>query len=443
MHQRPRLLTLALLAPSLALPALADGPGPSRVSVSSTGAEGNGSSGPSGETRVHAVSDDGRYVAFLSQASNLVSGDTNNRLDVFRRDRQTGTTVRVSVGDAGQEGDKNSLGLAMSADGRFVAFSSDATNLVAGDANGVPDVFVWDAQTGTSTCVSRTPGGATGNGASAAPAISGDGLLVGFESFASDLVAVDGNGFSDVFLHDRASGVTSLVSATPGGAAGNGVSEMPALSADGSTFVFSSGATDLGPADPNNLRDLYVRDLTSGTMERVTKPGVTFNGTSVEPSVSADGRWIAFSSGATNIVPNTQTIGNVFLHDRQTGSFEIASLGLDGTDGNGPSFHASLSADAQWVAFQSSATDLVPGDTNIAYDVFVRNLDQGWTERVSVDHTGAQLDIASRAPALGADGRFCAYHTPDGDVVPDDFNGTYDVFLHDRGYGTGGAGAVY
>src|SRR5437762_758323 len=213
-----------------------------RVSVASDGTEGNDVSLGS------ALSADGRFVAFDSAATDLVAGDTNGVSDVFVHDRQTGTTERVSVASGGAQGNGSSglIGFAfppaLSADGRFVAFVSAATDLVAGDTNGVSDVFVHDRQTGTTERVSVASGGAQGNGNSggffAVPALSAAGRFVAFQSAATNLVAGDTNGTTDVFVHDRQTCTTERMSVASGGAQGNGVSAGPALSADGRVVAF-------------------------------------------------------------------------------------------------------------------------------------------------------------------------------------------------------------
>src|SRR5881409_2729990 len=234
------------------------------------------------------------------------------------------TTVRVSVASGGTEGDDASLGSALSADGRFVAFDSAATDLVAGDTNHVSDVFVHDRQTGTTERVSVASGGAQGNGSSGLigfafpPALSADGRFIAFQSFATNLVAGDTNSATDVFVHDRQTGMTERVSVASDGTQANNVSSYPAL--------------------------------------------------------SADGRFVAFESDATNLVAgDTNGATDVFVHDRQTGATERASVASDGNQGNGSSSGAALSADGRLVVFHGTASNLVAGDANGAYDVFVHD----------------------------------------------------------------------
>jgi Tol biopolymer transport system component len=226
-----------------------------RVSVGTGGVEGNDRSG------TEALSTDGRFVAFGSWADNLVPGDTNEAFDVFIRDRQTGRTERVSVGTGGVEGDDRSGTVALSADGRFVAFGSWADNLVPGDTNGNADVFVRDRRTGVTERASVGPNGVQGNGDSGSYAtvvLSADGRFVAFQSSASNLVPGDTNGLDDIFVRDRLKGVTERVSLGPNGVQGNDGSSSPALSADGRFVAFGSWADNLVPGDTNEEEDVFV-----------------------------------------------------------------------------------------------------------------------------------------------------------------------------------------
>src|SRR3989441_47631 len=242
----------------------------------SGGAQGNGSSGLIGFAFPPALSADGRFIAFVSLATSLVAGDTNGATDVFVRDRQTGTTERVSVASDGTESNDASLGSALSADGRLVAFQSDATNLVPGDTNSATDVFVHDRQTGMTERVSVASDGTQANNASSYPVLSADGRFVAFDSAATDLVAGDTNGASDVFVHDRQTGTTERVSGASDGTQGNDASAGPALSADGRLVAFHSTATNLVAGDTNRAYDVFVHELmVSTTTSSTTQPAAT------------------------------------------------------------------------------------------------------------------------------------------------------------------------
>jgi Tol biopolymer transport system component len=349
----------------------------SRVSVSNTGVEANG---PSVISYKPAISADGRYVAFESSASNLVPGDTNGRFDVFVRDRRAGTTSRVSVSDTGAEANGDSFNASVSADGRYVAFVSTASNLVHGDTNGRFDVFVRDRRAGTTSRVSMTDTGAEGNADSFNASVSADGRYVGFVSYASNLVLGDTNGVPDVFVHDRRAHLTSRVNVSSTGAQAQGETLFGpinvAISANGRYVTFNSAASNLVPGDTNGARDVFVRDRRAGTTSRVSvsDTGAEANGDSFEPAISADGRYVAFDSFASNLVPGGSSgLGDVFVRDRRAGTTSRVSVSDTGAEANGQSFEPAISANGRYVAFYSSASNLVPGDTNGVYDIFIRS----------------------------------------------------------------------
>ena len=362
-----------------------------RVSV------GAGAAQADGVSAAPVLSANGRYVAFQSAASNLVSGDTNARIDVFVRDRDADgngvfdepggvTTVRVSVDSAGGQADAASRAPAMSADGRFVAFESSATNLVPEDTNGADDVFVHDRDADgngvfdepggtTTTRVSTSTAGAQGDGFSAAAAISADGRVVAFDSGAATLVGGDTNSSVDVFVHDRQTGETIRVSVDSSGVEGDSASLSPSLSADGGLVAFESSATNLAAGDTNGVEDVFVHDRASGITRRVSVGSAGNQGDldSFSAALSADARFVAFQSFATNLVGgDTNHFLDVFVHDLTSGLTERASVGSGGAEGNNISANPALSADGRFLAFGSAASTLVAGDTNLATDVFVR-----------------------------------------------------------------------
>jgi Tol biopolymer transport system component len=283
-----------------------------RVSVASNGTQGNGNSFAS------SISTDGRYVVFESFASNLVSGDTNGVEDVFVHDRQTGQTSRVSVASNGVQGNDPSYTPFLSADGRYVAFASDANNLVSGDTNSsTADVFVRDLQTNQTSRVSVASSGTQGNDFSSSPSLSTDGRYVAFISEASNLVSGDTNGVADIFVHDRQTGQTSRVSVASSGTQGNSGSFAPYLSPDGRYVAFQSTASNLISGDTNNRDDVFVRDWQTGQTSRVSvaSNGTQGNGSSFNPSPSAAGHYVAFESFANNLVDgDTNSVTDVFVH---------------------------------------------------------------------------------------------------------------------------------
>jgi Tol biopolymer transport system component len=365
------------------------GNGTERVSVDSAGNQGNL---PSYST---AISADGRFVAFASDADNLVPGDTNGQTDIFVHDRKTGATERVSIDSAGNQGNLPSFDPAISANGRFVAFRSDADNLVPGDTNGGgppfgADVFVHDRRTGATERVSIDSAGNQGNLPSFDPAISANGRFVAFSSFADNLVPGDTNGgdllfgAADVFVHDRRTGVTTRVSVDSAGNQANNGSLAPAISANGRFVAFSSDADNLVPGDTNGGGGPFL----TGT--------------------------------------------DAFVHDHKTGATERVSIDSAGNQGNLPSYSAAISANGRFVAFSSDADNLVPGDTNGETDAFVHDRKTGATERVSIDSAGNQGNNFSYSAAISANGRFVAFGSLADNLVPGDTNGQIDVFVHDR-----------
>jgi Tol biopolymer transport system component len=304
--------------------------------------------------------------------------------DVFVHDRETGSTERVSVSSDGSEGDWSSFDPSISADGRYVAFSSVASNLVSGDTNGWDDIFVHDRQTGTTECVSVSSNGEQGNSISMYPSISADGHYVAYESLASNLVSEDTNDDWDIFVRDRQTGSTERVSVSSDGVQGNNWSEKASISANNRYVAFMSMSSNLVSGDTIvcyaeiSCPDIFVHDRQTGSTERVSvsSNGNQGNAESNHPSISADGRYVAFMSYASNIVSgDTNGTSDVFVHDRKIESTERVSVSNDGSQGNSTSFYLYISAGGRYVAFMSHASNLVSGDTNNAPDIFVR--DQG------------------------------------------------------------------
>ncbi len=399
-----------------------------RVSLATDGTQGDASSiSPS-------ISADGRYVVFLSGASNLVSGDTTGFSDIYMHDTQSGTTVRVLVASHGAEGDGKSSQPAISVDGRYVAFESDASNLVSGDKNGLSDIYVYDTRTGMTTRVSLATDGTEGDGVSSSPAIMADGRYVAFESYASNLVSEDTNWYSDIYVHDTQSGTTALISLATDGNAGNSDSYSPVISNDGRYVAFESRATNLVSGDTNGSRDIFVRDNLSDTTTRVS---LATNGTeggdhSYDPAISNGAHYVAFRSEATNLVSgDTNGIDDIFVHDTHTGATTRVSLATDGTEGDGDSRAPTISADGRYVVFESDASNLVSGDTNGTYDIFVHDTQTGMTTRVSLATGGTEGNSDSLQAAISADGNYVAFYSVATNLVSGDTNGLNDIFVHD------------
>jgi Tol biopolymer transport system component len=404
-----------------------------RLSVGPNGAQADGRS------FIPALSADGRYAAFYSDATNLVTGDVNNARDVFLRDQQSGETTRVSVGPAAVEANGDSFEPAISGDGRFVAFSSGATNLVGGDSNDANDVFVRDRQANTTTRVSVGLAGANANGGSDAPSISADGRYVAFTSAATNLVEGDTNNQRDAFVFDRQTGVTTRASLAFNGDQPNLDSFTPELSADGKFLVFTSFASNLVSFDDNESSDVFVRDLQAGTTTRVSEyaGGFQAEGDSLRPAISADGRYVAFDSDAWNLAwGDTNDTFDIFLHDRQTGYTTRVSVDDSGGQSDGASYRPSLSADGRYIAYFTEASNLVAGDTNGASDVILYDRNSGATKRLSVAGGGAEANGNSLRAALSGNGRLVVFESDASNLVAGDSNQFTDVFAHDRAAAT-------
>jgi hypothetical protein len=431
---RRKILAIALLL-SLALASLGGRAGQSveLISTSLSGTSGNG------DSVGWSITPDGRYVAFYSRASDLVTNDTNNRYDVFVRDRETRTTELISVSMSGTSGNNDSEVSAISADGRYVAFQSVANNLVPGDTNGRRDIFVRDRIGGTTERITIESFGAPSNAFSDTgnPSVSADGRLVAYFSEVDTFVQDDHNGTHDVFVYDRQLGITKRISVNEDGIEGNGSSQHPWLSADGRVVAFASQANNLVAADTNSGFDIFVHNLQTGSVERVnlSDSGEQSNGDQQNPKISADGRFVAFTSTGTNLVPGDAngTTPDIFVRDRVTSRTTRVSVGSDGAQGNSFSSLSAISADGRFVAFTSYASNLVSGDTNGTPDIFVRDLVAATTARVSVDSAGNQGNSDSDAPAISAEGRVVAFSSAASNLVPGDTNNAFDVFVHDHG----------
>ena len=422
---RPLYLTASFVALAPAVLAQSN----SLVSVSSAGAQANDGS------YFSLISDDGRYVVFASDASNLAAGDSNNRKDIFRRDLVSGTTEIVSV-DVSGASSSNGLGLApsMSADGRYVAFQSNGNNIVPGDTNGDWDCFVRDMQSGVTERVSLTSTGAQATDRSDSPVLSPDGRFVIFESDAA-LVPADVNGQKDVYRLDRQSGALDLVSVTQAGVQGDGWSYHGDISDDGRYACFTSGSTNLVPGDTNGHVDMFWKDLQTGELRRVTvsSTGVQANNTSDWPYLSGDGQTVVFSSSASNLVTGDSNGDyDLFAHDLATATTERVSVSSAGAQGNDSTRSpVTVSPTGRFVIFASTASNLVANDGNMVQDIFLRDRAAQTTDRVNLNQFGQEANDWSFVPAMSANARFITYTSDATDIVPNDVNGERDIFAAD------------
>lgn len=396
----------AVLVPSIPAHAAEPGTTTTRVSVGADGVQAdNNSTHPS-------ISNDGRVVAFGSNARNLAAGDTNAFYDIYAHDMSSRTTVLVSVGAGGVAADAASSSPRISGNGRFVTFYSDATNLVAGDTNGEPDVFVHDLRTKKTV---MAPGGTEGG---LFPDISDSGRYVTY-STDSALVAEDTQAYMDVYLFDRVTGKVSLVSGAPPGQSGVGdawdsyisgngrfvayksrigsgdngiflydrvagsttqlldtVSSLGPISANGRFLTFSSDSSTLVDGDTNGDLDIFLLDRVTRKVTAVatTPAGVPGDGLSLGPDISSDGRYVSYWSTSTNLVADIADPGiHVYRYDRQTGRNTVVSI-PPGGKGDGGGFEGAISSGGRFVAYESYGRELVADDTNDVMDVFVTQL---------------------------------------------------------------------
>lgn len=450
-----------------------------RVSLHTNGTQGNRSSGMDFEMYSVGISADGRFVAFSSEATNLVNGDVNNLRDVFLRDRdvdQDGiydeagqvSTILVSRGVGGLPANGNSWEVAISANGRYIAFASDADNLVLGDTNATRDVFLYDRLVGSTICVSVTPSGQVGMGLSDQPSVNANGRFVVFRSYARDLVSAPQNLGSNIFLRDRDTdedGIydepgqvsTQLISVLRAGAVPvNADSYTPTISdADFERIsavktivvAFASRAPNIDPLfiDNDTVSDVYVReiDLVNPALTRTVLVGVTQlgglpNNETNMPYISGDGNYIAFASLANNIDSLADPLGyaDIFLREWRLTTIPLpitrVSVSYFGALANGDSYSPSVSRNGRFVAFASDANniDVAPQDLNNKRDIFLFDRDLGFSQRISLDFMGGEANEWSFAPVVAAGGGYVAFVSEATDLVNNDTNSVWDVFVY-------------
>lgn len=395
------------------------------VSVATGGAQANN------DSYYSLVSDDGRYIVFQSEASNLVPGDINNKYDIFRRDLVTEATELVSVATNGNSASGLSLSPTVSGDGRFVAWSSDAANLIVGDTNGTWDVFLRDMDAGVTTRVSVDADGNQVFQRSDGAQLSPDGKYVIFESDAA-LLARDTNGIKDCYRRNLIVDLLDLVSVTQSGGQGNGISYAPQISDDGLFACFFSSASNLVPGDSNGWGDVFWKDMRTGELLRVnvSSAGGQSNGESIWPYVSGDGLTVTFCSRGSNLVAgDTNSNWDLFAHDMLTAETSRLNVRPDGGQANSyvrsPS---AMSSDGRYVIFASLSTNLVPGDTNGFQDAFVRDRALEETFRVTFGADGSETDDDSFVPHMTPDLNVVTFTSEARNVVDSDTNGRRDIF---------------
>lgn len=413
----PTALATALAGAALGAgaPAVAADPPAHTVQVSvRTGgfAPGNGSNGVTATTRL--LSANGRYVVYAASGP-VVPGQQQLSFQIVRRDRQLGTTTLISRSTGGAIGNGNSYDPSISADGQVVAFRSAASNLVPGDTNGTTDIFVHDVRTGRTTRASVTSAGAQ------VPI----GQVAGDDVVGPPTISADGRwvGFTsrvsgytsddttgvNAYLHDRITGTIEVVSRHAGGAVGSAHVSTAVVPSANGDLVAFQSLDDLVPGAANAKIDVFVRDRRAG-QEGTTQVGGAEH-RDLRQAMTPNGRYVVFDSADAVVPGDTNAKSDVFVHDRVTGTYERVSVSSAGAQGNGDSTHGSISDDGRYVTFLSAATNLVGGDTNATADVFRHDRQTGRTIRVNVHDRGAQATAASSGPAISGDGQHVAFNS--------------------------------
>lgn len=405
------------------------------ITRASTAADGSQSNGH--VTWRPSVSENGQFVAFGSDDTNIVSGDTDYRYDVFVKNMQTGEIQRVEA----NSGFVGNIPVTISGDGRLVAFSSSASDLVTGDTNDVKDAFVADLISGETIRVSSSQSGVQANGTSGNPTLSGDGQLVSFHSSATNLISDDTNDASDVFVKNLQTGEVGLVSSSSTDAQGNAASYAygySSISDDGRFVAFMSYASNLVSGDTNNEEDLFVKDLVTGNVQRVTtteSSGQVSNPNAISATISADGRFVVFESYSSEfVVGDTNGKTDVFVKDLLTGTISRANRPADGSESVGSAFDARISGDGRYVVFRSIADDLIENDNNDSWntyvnDIFVKDMITGEIVRVNVSSSRLEQTTSGTNVNISADGRYIVFNSGSDQLVSNDNNGKSDTFF--------------
>jgi RHS repeat-associated protein len=398
---------MPVLAPVVGPPAaVATSPATELVSANPSGGPGGGD----GWSNRSDVSGDGRYVTLQWRPPNLVPGDTNGSEDVFVRDRGTGQTHLVSLSSTGEQGNGASAIPEISADGRYVAFESSATNLVPGDTNAHGDVFVRDLEAGRTVRASVDGAGNELPYGGNIYGYSDDGRHVLFYGFDKLRVWDMGTGRSTPVADDAFYG---------------------AISADGNLVVYDSDLDDIVPGDDNEVDDVFLVDVAAGETTRISVPPVPgpFTRGSFEPSISGDGRYISFESYDAYVPEDTGDDSQLYVHDRVTGTTTLASANAAGEPANGFVSWARLSGDGRYLSYDTNASNLVPGDTNDDWDIFVKDRLTGQVSRASVGPAGGQADDGSGLASISADGQHVSFFSSAHNLTASQI-ATPEIYVH-------------
>ena len=387
-----------------------------RISVSSDGIQANGQSGSS------SISDDGRFISFESNATNLVANDFNGQTDTFIYDRLNNTVELITIAPDGTQANGSSSSGDLSGDGRYLTFGSFASNLVPNDINNQRDIFVYDRLNKTTELVTIANNGTQANGFSLFSVISDDGNYIAYESTADNLVAGDTNGLGDIFLFDRLNQTTERINVAANGTQANGVTTLGSISDDGNYITFTSDADNLVANDTNGKSDIFVYDRLNQTVELISQAATLGNGDSTSGVISGDGSFVVYQSDADNLVTgDTNGKTDIFVYDRLNQTTELVDVAADGTQSNGNSYNPTISDDGKVITFLSEANNLVTGTTDPGFNVFIRDRLEQTTSRFNADSLAT----------LSGDAQSLVLTSSLSDLVANDTNDTGDVFVVD------------
>lgn len=378
------------------------------------------------------ISGNGETVIFAAQGDDLSANDSNGQTDIYAKDIATGTLDLISINTLGSSSSVQTNQASVSDDGRFVAFASFADDLVDNDTNNKVDIFLRDRQAGTTTLVSVSTGGSQGNNHSQEPHISGDGRYIVFKSSATNLVTFPTlNTSESIFIYDTQTGDTELISISTTGTDSNGGSQLPSVSDDGNYVAFSSSSSNLIASDTNNANDLFVRNRSAGTTQRVSldknNNELIYCGC-IQSKISGDGNVVAFTTGEALAATDTNSKSDAYVRDISEGSTELVSQN-SGILGNDNSSGTDISDDGRFVVFLSSATNLVSEDTNSTSDILVADRLHDSVTRVNLSDSGAQANGVSHSATISDSGLKIAYASQATNLVVSDTNGMQDVFI--------------
>lgn len=385
---------------------------------------------PDSESWDAAISTDGRYATFYSASDKLIDGDSNKSSDLFLFNFDTGELTKISKNEGVLFGISTDMGASLSSDGKFIAFTTGGSDYGIVDTNTCWDIYVYNREEDTYERVSESTEGNQGNNYSRTPVISEDGRFVAFSSASNNLDGYHYDG--GTYIHDRLLHITKFLA--------SGYARTPSMSSDGNLIAFQSNDNTLVPNDINNEIDAFVYDQLSKTYEivDVNNVGVIGNYGANSPSISGNGRYVAFMSASTNLLPDVDINGKsqIFVHDRSSGENILVSVSNENVAGNGTSWYPKISQNGRYVVFESYATNLVDDNNNYCgsnllencHDVFARDLWEGVTYKVSITSTDQETNGNSKNPAISGDGLRIVYESQAYNILPGDTNGYWDIY---------------